>query len=69
MDRQKKPKTSFVIGAIALLFLIIGYETALFVHKAAVERIVSLQEKPDTVYVVVKEGTSPEMTGAVSTLP
>ena len=76
MDRQKKPKTSFVIGAIALLFLIIGYETALFVHKAAVERIVSLQEKPDTVYVVVKgdfstslemtEGTSPEMTGLSS---
>ena len=58
MDRQKKPKTSFVIGAIALLFLIIGYETALFVHKAAVERIVSLQEKPDTVYVVVGERDS-----------
>ena len=56
MDRQKKPKTSFVIGAIALLFIIIGYETALFVHKAAVERIVSLQEKPDTVYVMVGEG-------------
>ena len=44
MVRQKKPKTSFVIGAVALLFLIIGYETALFVHKAAVERIVSLQQ-------------------------
>ena len=56
MDHRKKPKTSFIIGAVALLFLIIGYETALFVHKAAVERIVSLREKPDTVYVVVGEG-------------
>ncbi|MBR6054252.1 MAG: helix-hairpin-helix domain-containing protein [Bacteroidales bacterium] len=63
MDRQKKPKTSFVIGAIALLFLIIGYETALFVHKAAVERIVSLQEKPDTVYVVVGEGEEGDALG------
>lgn len=70
MDHKKAvPKKSFIAGAIALLFLITGYETALFVHRAAVERIVSLKEKPDTVYVYVREGdfsttasSSPEMT-------
>lgn len=56
MDEKKSvPKRSFIIGAIALLFLIIGYETALFIHRAAVERIVSLKERPDTVYVYVQE--------------
>ena len=55
MDRKKAvPKKSFIIGAIALLFLIIGYETALFIHRAAVERIVSLRERPDTVYVYIQ---------------
>lgn len=43
---------SFVTGAIALIFLIIGYETALFVHKAAVTRIAANRDRPDTVYVV-----------------
>ena len=57
MDHKKAvPKKSFVLGAIALLFLITGYETALFVHRAAVERIVSLKEKPDTVYVYIRGG-------------
>ncbi|MBR6002408.1 MAG: helix-hairpin-helix domain-containing protein [Bacteroidales bacterium] len=57
MDRKKAvPKKSFIIGAIALLFLIIGYETALFIHRAAVERIVSLKERPDTVYVYIRGG-------------
>ena len=66
MDRKKAvPKKSFIIGAIALLFLIIGYETALFIHRAAVERIVSLKERPDTVYVYIREkdfSTTLEMT-------
>ena len=64
MDHKKAvPKKSFIIGAIALLFLITGYETALFVHRAAVERIVSLKEKPDTVYVIVREGDSSTLLG------
>ncbi len=43
---------SFVTGAIALIFLIIGYEVAVFVHKAAVTRIESHRDHPDTVYIV-----------------
>lgn len=50
--RQKTLKSSFTTGAIALVFLIIGFETALFVHKAAVTRLVADRDRPDTVYVV-----------------
>ena len=47
------PAASFVTGAVALLFLIIGYQAALFITKASVARIVANHDKPDTVYVVV----------------
>jgi DNA uptake protein ComE-like DNA-binding protein len=50
--RQKTLKSSFTTGAIALVFLIIGFETALFVHKAAVTRLVADRDRPDTVYVI-----------------
>ena len=50
--RQKTLKNSFTSGAIALVFLIIGFEIALFVHKAAVTRLVADRDRPDTVYVV-----------------
>lgn len=52
---EKNPKNSstvFKVGAIALTFLIIGYQSALFVHKAAVLRIESIRDHPDTVYVI-----------------
>ena len=50
--RQKTLKSSFTTGAIALVFLVIGFEIALFVHKAAVSRLVANRDHPDTVYVV-----------------
>ena len=57
MEEGKKSKktlsASFVTGAVALVFLIIGYEVAVFVHKAAVLRIEAGRDKPDTVYVYV----------------
>jgi DNA uptake protein ComE-like DNA-binding protein len=49
--KNQTPTSSFVAGAIALLFLIIGYEVALFVHKAAVLRIAANRDHPDTVYI------------------
>jgi DNA uptake protein ComE-like DNA-binding protein len=62
--RQKTLKSSFTTGAIALVFLIIGFEVALFVHKAALTRLVADRDHPDTVYVVkqvrVKAGTDAE---------
>lgn len=46
---------SFVMGIIALVFLIIGYQTALMIHSAAVTGIVSNRDEPDTVYVYVRD--------------
>ena len=62
--RQKTLKSSFTTGAIALVFLIIGFETALFVHKAAVTRLVADRDHPDTVYVVerIRPKTEPKAT-------
>lgn len=46
------PGSVFKVGAIALAFLVIGYQSALFLHRAATLRIESLRDTPDTVYVV-----------------
>lgn len=47
----KSPSRSFITGAVALAFLIIGYQTAVFIHRAATLKILS--SVPDTVYVAV----------------
>lgn len=42
---------SFIVGVIAIVFLIMGYQTALFIHQAAVMKITANRDDPDTVYV------------------
>lgn len=42
---------SFVMGVIALVFLMVGYQTAMFIHRAAVVKIAANRDCPDTVYV------------------
>ena len=42
---------SFVMGVIALVFMLTGYQTALFIHDAAVTRIAANRDCPDTVYI------------------
>ena len=65
MEEGKKKRSSlngsFVTGAIALVFLIIGYEVALFVHKAAVTRIAANRDAPDTVYVYAEKEEIPPL--------
>lgn len=51
-SRKKGYSASVTSGAVALVFLIIGFQTALFVHKAAVTAIVDKRDHPDTVFVV-----------------
>ena len=51
----KRPSTSFVVGAVALLFLIVGYQAALFIHKAAVARVIANHDEPDTVFVYAQD--------------
>ena len=49
--KRGRPSASFVVGSVALIFLIIGYQAALFITKASVARIVANHDHPDTVYV------------------
>lgn len=49
---------SFMAGVIALVFLMIGYQTALFIHNAAVTRIAANRDYPDTVYVYADAGVT-----------
>ena len=55
MSRKEDKKTplsqSFVTGVIAAVFLIVGYQTAAFIHRAAVVKIAADRDAPDTVYV------------------
>lgn len=46
-------KSSFVVGSIALVFLIVGYQVAVFMHSAAVAKIAADRDCPDTVFVAV----------------
>ena len=51
---QKNSSAVFKVGAIALTFMILGFQVALFVHRAAVLRIEANRDAPDTVYVYVE---------------
>ena len=42
---------SFIAGTIAIVFLLVGYQTALFIHRASVVKIVANRDEPDTVFV------------------
>ncbi len=64
-EKKEGPSESFVMGAVALVFLVIGYQTALFIHHASVTRIAAVRDEPDTVYVYV-ERPSQTQSGAVT---
>ena len=50
-EKKSGLSESFIIGVIAIVFLIVGYQTALFIHQAAVMKIAANRDHPDTVYV------------------
>lgn len=50
-SESKRPSESFILGAVALVFLMIGYQVAMFVYRSAVTKIAANRDKPDTVYV------------------
>lgn len=61
---------SFIIGVIAIVFLLVGYQTSLFIHRAAVTKIAANRDRPDTVFVYrqqVPSGSSKEDTVPVVT--
>lgn len=49
---------SAIQGVIAIVFLLVGYQTALFIHQAAVMRIAANRDEPDTVFVYLPEAKS-----------
>lgn len=51
---MKKVSKSFLTGAVALVFAVLGYQSALLVHYSAVSRIEANRDEPDTVYVYVE---------------
>ena len=56
-DKEKERgglQQSFLTGVIALVFLLVGYQTALMVHRAAVVKIAANRDEPDTVFVFVE---------------
>lgn len=63
---RKRMSASFMTGAVALVFLVTGYQTALFVHKAAVMKILGNRDHPDTVYVIDPETARSVLAGAMS---
>lgn len=52
-DKEGGVSRSFKTGAIALVFLIIGFQTAIFLHRAAVMKIEAGHDVPDTVFVYI----------------
>ena len=52
-SRDKTPSSVFKVGAIALAFMIIGYQSSLFIHRAASLHIAALRDRPDTVFVYI----------------
>ncbi len=63
-EKKSGLSMSFVTGAVALVFLIVGYQVALFVNRAAVSKIVSMRETPDTVFVVDASSAAGQLGGA-----
>lgn len=61
MKENKETKSwlteSYILGIVALVFLIIGYQVALFLQHAAVTRIAAVRDVPDTVFVYVERET------------
>ena len=70
MDKKQEKKSalsqSFVTGVIASVFLIIGYQTAMFIHRAAVMKIAADRDEPDTVYVYMQPEQSSDKAGVSS---
>lgn len=65
-DKEKERgglQQSFLTGVIALVFLLVGYQTALVIHRAAVVRIAANRDEPDTVFVYVEPEIPVEESG------
>ena len=69
-EKEKKSglSESFIIGVLALVFLLTGYQTALFIHRAAVTKIAANRDDPDTVYIY-RDQTDPSVGSSIESEP
>ena len=70
-EKNSGSSAVFKTGAISLVFLVIGYQAALFINRAALLGIEAARDSPDTVYVVrhaVPSSVSP-VSGAGAEVP
>jgi DNA uptake protein ComE-like DNA-binding protein len=58
MKEKIEKGRGYLTGVIAVVFMIIGYQTALFVHQAALMKITANRDEPDTVYVYQEQNAS-----------
>jgi DNA uptake protein ComE-like DNA-binding protein len=65
-DKEKLSAAVFKVGAIALAFLIVGYQAALFVTRASRLRLEANRDRPDTVYVYSAAPEEFAMSGVLS---
>ena len=58
MKKDESPfsRRTVAAGVIAVVFMAMGYQVALFVHQASVVRITANRDEPDTVYVYRESG-------------
>jgi hypothetical protein len=50
-EKRSGMTQSFVTGVVAIVFLLVGYQTAMFIHEAAVMHVAASRDVPDTVYI------------------
>lgn len=59
-DEKNKPSAAvFKVGAIALAFLVVGYQAALFMTRAGKLRLEANRDRPDTVFVYYNDADEP----------
>lgn len=65
-EKKKRLSESFIIGIVAMSFLVVGYQTAVFIHNAALTKIAANRDEPDTVYVYGNAGDGGNAAGVSS---
>lgn len=68
-EKKSGLSESFITGVIALVFLVVGYQTALLIHNAAVVKIAADRDDPDTVYVYQNPVEIPARSASVQPTP
>lgn len=70
MKAKVEKGRGYLTGIIAVVFMIIGYQTALFVHHAAVMKLTANRDEPDTVYIYQYPDATPDRNAnALSDVP